>query len=65
MTASAVFVVLALLCMLGVVASFFRGMVAMTRGQEKDHKTSNKMMQRRVYFQGFALLFFLLAYLTK
>lgn len=65
MTAAQVLFIIALACMLGVVASFFLGMVAMTKGQEKDHKTSNKMMRMRVYFQGLALLFLLLAYLAK
>ena len=65
MTAANILFFIALACMAGVVGSFFMGMVAMTRGQKKDHKTSNKMMRMRVFFQGFALLFLLLAYLAK
>ncbi|MDE1152806.1 MAG: twin transmembrane helix small protein [Micavibrio sp.] len=59
------FVVLALLCMLCVVGSFLWGMVAMTKGGERDHKTSNKMMQMRVVFQALAILFLFLSYATK
>lgn len=61
MTVSLFFFILAIISMLGVLASFFRGMVAMTRGGEKDHKTSNKMMRMRIWMQGLALLFLLLS----
>jgi len=59
------FVILAGLCMLGVVGSFLWGMVAMTKGGERNHKTSNKMMQMRIIFQALAILFLFLAYAAK
>lgn len=66
MTAAHLFFFLALACMVGVVAVFFMGMVAMTRGAgEKDAKLSNKMMYLRVLFQGGAILFLFLAYAAK
>lgn len=66
MTAANVFFFLALICMLGVLAVFLIGMVAMTRGSgAKDAKLSNKMMYLRVIFQGGAILFLFLAYAAK
>lgn len=65
MTAPNILFFIALAFMLGVLVSFFWGMVAMTRGQEKDHQTSNKMMRLRVTFQGLALLFLLLSFLAR
>jgi hypothetical protein len=55
----------AMISMIGVVASLLRGFVAMSRGGEKEHRTSNKMMQMRVLFQGAAIIFLFLAYLAK
>ena len=65
MTISTVFFITALACILGVAVSLFAGMVAMTKGGEKDNRTSNKMMRLRVLFQGLAIFFLLLAYLAK
>lgn len=55
----------AMACLFGVVSVFALGIFAMTRGQEKDHKTSNKMMRLRVLFQGLTILFLFLAYVAK
>lgn len=55
----------ALACMVGVLLSLLLGVVAMTKGQEKDHKTSNSMMRMRVVMQGMALLFLLLSTMAK
>ena len=60
-----VFLIIALIAMLGVVPSLFGGLMAMVRGGKKDHQTSQKMMQLRVLCQGIALLFLFLAYLAK
>lgn len=65
MTAASLFFILAMVCMVGVVAVFFIGMVAMTRGRNQDHKISNKMMYLRVILQGGAILFLFLAYAAK
>lgn len=62
---STVFFFIAMGCMLAVLGSFFWGIVAMTKGQQKDHQTSNKMMRLRVLFQGLAILFLFLAFATK
>lgn len=55
----------ALGCMLGVFLSLLLGVVAMTKGKEKDHQTSNKMMRMRIVMQGLALLFLLLSTMAK
>jgi hypothetical protein len=60
-----VFLIAAVICMLGVVVVFVRGIGAMTGGKDKDHERSNKMMRWRVIFQAGALLFLLLAYLAR
>lgn len=60
-----VFFIAALVSMAGVVFSLFRGMFVMGGTTRKEHKTSNKMMQMRVLFQGLALMFLALAYFTK
>ncbi len=62
---NSIFFILALISMAAVVGSFLFGMVAMTKGQEKDNKQSNKMMQARVLFQALAIFFLFLAYITK
>lgn len=59
------FLVAALVSLCGVVASLFLGVGAMTKGSEKAHRLSNKMMQMRVFFQGLTIAFLVLAYLTK
>lgn len=60
-----IFLIAALFSMGGVVVSLFRGMFAMGGTSKKEHKTSNKMMQMRVLFQGLAILFLFLAYFAK
>lgn len=65
MNGSVFFLILATISMVGVVGSFIFGMVAMTRGGEKDHKNSNKLMQFRVGFQALAILFLFLSYAAK
>jgi len=56
------FVILAGLSLLGVVASLVLGVSAMTRAKEGDSRKSNKMMQFRLVCQGLCLLFLFLAF---
>jgi hypothetical protein len=65
MTGSGFFFILALLCMVGVVISFVRGMAAMAKTAQQDRENSNKMMRHRVLLQGGAIFFLFLAYLAK
>lgn len=65
MTVSNFFFICTLVSMFAVLVSLFWGMVAMTKGKEKDHATSNKMMRLRVLFQGLAIFFLFISYLTK
>ena len=65
MTTANILFFIALGFMIAVVASFFGGMISMTRGGEEDNKTSNKMMRLRVTFQGLALIFLLLSFLAR
>jgi hypothetical protein len=60
-----VFLTIAGIAMVGVVASLFRGLLAMAKGTTKDHLTSQKMMQWRVKCQAIALICLFLAYLAK
>lgn len=60
-----IFFLAAMAAMIGVVISLFWGLFVMTKGAEKDHQTSNKMMRLRVLFQGLAIIFLFLAYLSK
>jgi len=60
-----IFFIAALVSMVGVVGALLFGLLAMARGSEKDHKTSNKMMQLRVLFQGLTIIFLFLAYISK
>ena len=60
-----VFLIIALLAGIGVLFSLFRGLLAMAKGTEQDHQTSQKMMQMRVICQGIAIIFLFLAYLAK
>lgn len=62
---STVFFFIAMGCVLAVLGSFLWGIVAMTKGQQKDHRTSNRMMRLRVLFQGLAIFFLFLAFATK
>lgn len=65
MTLSAFFVVLGLISMGGVVISLFTGLFAMSRGGDKNHQVSNKMMRARIWLQGLTLLFFILATVAR
>ncbi len=65
MTATSLFFTLALACIAGVVLVFVMGMLALTRGREKDHTTSNRMMRLRILLQAGAILFLFLAFATK
>lgn len=65
MSLSLFFFITALISIAGVAFSLFGGIIAMARGREKDHKTSNKMMRLRVLFQALAIASLLLAYLAK
>jgi hypothetical protein len=65
MTLSNFFFFAALAAIGGVVVSLAWGLFAMTRTEQKDRVTSNKMMRMRVLFQGLALFLLLLAYLAK
>lgn len=59
------FFFIALACMLGVLGSLIFGVAFMTKGGEKDHQSSNRMMRLRIVLQGLALAFMLLAALAK
>ena len=65
MAATTLFFILALACIAGVVLVFLMGMLALTRGRQKDHKTSNTMMRFRILLQTGAILFLFLAFATK
>ena len=54
-----------MVAMLGVVGSLIGGIFVMTKGAEKDRRTSNKMMQLRVLCQGAAIMLLFLAYLAR
>lgn len=62
---STFFFAMMLLAMLAVVASLVTGLVVMTKGGETNKKLGNRLMQARVMFQGLAIAFFILAFLTK
>lgn len=53
-------VVLMVLAMLGVLASLGFGLFYMVKGGKVNAKKSNKMMWRRIWFQGVALVAFAL-----
>jgi len=56
-----IFLVLAIICIVLVVASLVTGIVGMARGGEFNDKWGNKLMRSRVFFQVLAVGF-LLAY---
>ena len=60
-----VFLILALVALVGVVGSLFGGLLAMAKGTPKDHQTSQKMMQLRVICQGAVIVCLFLAYVAK
>lgn len=53
--------ILAIICIVLVVASLLAGIVGMARGGEFNDKWGNKLMRSRVFFQVLAVAF-LLAY---
>lgn len=59
------FLIAAMVSMLGVVVALLLGLKAMARGTEQDNRTSNRMMQLRIVFQGLAVGFLIMAFLTK
>lgn len=58
------FFILLMGALLAVVASLFVGLFAMARGRESDAKLSSRAMRWRVGLQAFALVCFILAFLT-
>lgn len=65
MTLSTFFMIAAMICVVVVVISLFRGLFAMTQEGQEQRVASNKMMRMRVLFQGLVLLFLFLAYLAN
>ncbi|MBW8727026.1 MAG: twin transmembrane helix small protein [Inquilinus limosus] len=61
---STVFIILAVICMIGVVASLATGVFGMAQSGPFNRKWGNKLMQARIGFQALAILFFLLALWT-
>lgn len=62
---STFFIILMIVSMIAVVGSLVLGLFAMTRGGAFNDKYGNRLMQLRVTLQGFALLFFFLAWMTS
>ena len=62
---SNIFITLMIVSMFAVVASLGVGLYSMTRGGDFNKKHGNRLMQLRVTLQGFALLFFFLAWMTS
>lgn len=61
---SIVFIILAVLCMAGVVASLATGVIGMAQNGPFNRKWGNKLMQARIGFQAAAIVFFALALWT-
>jgi len=57
-----IFITIAVLAALAVVASLALGIFSMIKGGEFNKKYGNKLMQARVMLQGLALIMFALAY---
>ncbi len=55
------FAILAALSALAVVGSLLVGLIAMVRTGPEARRTSNKMMQYRVLFQGIAIIMLLIS----
>lgn len=62
---STFFFVLAILCMIAVLASLAGGLVSMAKGGDFNAKYGNKLMRLRVAMQGLALLFFAIALMSS
>jgi len=61
---STLFLVIAILAAVAVVASLATGLIGMARGGEFNAKYGNKLMRARVILQGVAIVFFALALWT-
>ena len=60
-----IFFILAIISIVVVVGSLVFGLISMSIGSEKHHKISQLMMRLRITSQAFAIVFLLLAFLTK
>lgn len=60
-----VFFILMIVAMALTVLSLAAGIGVMAKGGEINNRFGNKLMRARVYFQGAALLFFVLAVATS
>ncbi len=60
-----IFLVLALICLAGVMATLIFGVFAMAKEGEDARKRSNKFMRLRVVLQGLTVFFLLLAWLAR
>lgn len=58
------FFIMTLVTMLAVVITLAAGLIVMSRGGEKNKKYGNRLMQARVFLQGLAIVFFMLAIAT-
>jgi len=57
--------ILSFICMAAVVIALVAGLFAMGKGGDFDRKYSNRLMRARIYAQGLAILFFVLAILSR
>lgn len=64
MSLSLFFFILAMLSLVGVVATLFYGLLA-PRSTVADSKKSNKAMQLRVWLQGATIIFLILATVSR
>jgi NADH:ubiquinone oxidoreductase subunit 6 (subunit J) len=62
---SMVFLVLAIVCAVGVLAVLLVGFLALGRGGDFNKKYGNKLMQARIGLQAAAIAFVLLWWATK
>jgi len=60
-----IFIAIAFIAALGVVATLFGGLAAMSNGSDKARLLSQRLMRLRVLFQGIAIVALFLAYVTK
>jgi hypothetical protein len=60
-----IFLIIALLAVVGVVASLLMGLAVLGKGTPKAHQLSQKMMQARIACQAIAIVALFLAYLAK
>lgn len=62
---SSFFFILAAACAVAVLVSLVAGLGVMSRGKEGTGALSNKFMRARVILQGAAVVFFVLALITR